>query len=321
MKKTSETTPTSGVSTNPPIVFFGSGPVAAESARLLSAEFEFEAVITKPSTVKEMCAALSKDTCIYSVNSRADLDDLIAAQQFNSPLGILIDFGIIVSQKVIDYFPKGIVNSHFSLLPQLRGADPISFAILEGLEKTGVSLMLLVEAMDEGPVIACGIQELDGTETTPKLTEKLILLSDALLKKEVPRYLIDGGGADQASLASTIPDYPSEPSYSRKLTKEDGLLDFTKSAEVLERQIRAFIEWPKSRTTLGGKDVIITKAHSVPSSFSDTPGDVDIIKDMGVLMIQCANGYLCVDMLKPAGKKEMTAKAFLAGYSHLFDKK
>lgn len=312
MKKISKTTLTSGAKT--PIIFFGSGPVAAKSLELLLKHQEVEAIVTKPSTVKQM-TAVAQGICVHSVNSRADLDDLILAQPFSTSLGVLIDFGIIVSQKVIDSFEHGIINSHFSLLPQLRGADPISFAILEGLNKTGVSLMVLVEAMDEGPIIACGVQELTNTETTPELTDKLILLSDALLKKELPRYWrSESKGIEQAKLASLIPDHPKEPTYSRKLTKTDGILDFTKPSTVLEREIRAFIEWPKSRTALAGKDVVITKAHDVPSNFSDTPGDIDVVPDIGSLMIQCSDGYLCIDALKPAGKKEMTAKAFLAGY-------
>lgn len=314
MKKVSKTTPNSGG--RMPIVFFGSGPVAAKSLELLLAHQQIEAVITKPSTVHQM-VAVAQGVPVHAVNSRADLDKLIATQLFSASLGVLIDFGIIVSRTVINSFSLGIINSHFSLLPQLRGADPISFAILEGLDKTGVSLMLLVEAMDEGPVIACGVQELDGTETTPELTDKLILLSDALLEKKLPRYWRgESKGIEQAKLPNLIPGHPKKPTYSRKLTKMDGVLDFTKSADTLEREIRAFITWPKSRTTLAGKDIIVTKAHSVPSNFSDTLGDVDIIKDMGILMIQCASGHLCIDRLKPAGKQEMTAKAFLVGYGN-----
>ncbi len=169
--------------TSNPIVFFGSGPVAAKSAALLAQDFEIEAVITKPATVAQMTSMLPKDTCVYSVNTKSELDDLITAQLFSSKLGILIDFGIIVSQKVIDYFPLGIINSHFSILPEWRGADPISFAILSGQKETGVSLMLLVEAMDEGPILSIGIQELKGTETGTGLTQKLITSATVYLKK------------------------------------------------------------------------------------------------------------------------------------------
>lgn len=306
--------PSSG---KPHVVFFGSGPVSAKSLELLQQNFTIEAIITKPTTRSEMLA-VANGTSIHTVANKAELDALIDTTPFQSKVAILIDFGILVSQKVIDSFPLGIVNGHFSLLPQLRGADPISFAILQGLDKTGVSLMLLVEAMDEGPVIACGVHELDGSETTPALTDRLIALSHTLLKTELPRYLAgETKGVDQSKLSQLIPGHPTKPSYSRKLTKTDGVLDFTKPALQLEREIRAFIEWPKSRTVIAGKDVIITKAHAVPSNFSDKPGDIEIVKDIDTLIINCANGYLCIDELKPAGKKEMTTAAFLAGYGHL----
>lgn len=313
MKKTSE-----------PIVFFGSGPVAAESLRLLAEGFAIEAVVTKPRTahhkgpVPVLDVATRLNLPVALTANRADLDKLFAETPFKSRVGVLVDFGIIVSQKVINYFPLGIVNSHFSLLPEWRGADPITFAILSGQKRTGVSLMLLVEAMDEGPIIACGIQELDGTETTPQLTARLILLSDSLLKKELPRHLAgeSNGGVPQSEMTKLIPGHPSEPSYSRKLTKKDGLLDWNKPAQTLEREVRAFIEWPKSRTTLGGKDAIITKAHAVADNHAAVkPGDVDLsLINEGILQIGTGSGALRIDKLKPAGKQEMTGKAFLAGY-------
>lgn len=301
--------------TKPSIVFFGSGPVATRSLELLAKHCEIDAVITKPSTAKEIMAAdIPKDTCVYTINTRAELDQLIEADLFENQLGVLIDFGIIVSKKVIDYFEYGIINSHFSLLPDLRGADPITFAILSGQKKTGVSLMLLVEAMDEGPLLGCGVQALKGSETAPELTEKLILLSDALLKKELPRYLSgESRGVDQSKMANLVPDYPSKPTYSRKLTKQDGILDFNKSAEHLEREIRAFIGWPKSRTSIAGKDVVVLKA-----SVKKRPGDAEIGEayktDDKKIGIHCKKNDLIIEELKPAGKKAMFTQAFLAGY-------
>lgn len=303
----------------PEIVFFGSGPVATKSLELLSQHTNVVAVITKPKPahhrgqfpVIELASRLG--LALHTVTNKRELSELMATRPFMTEVAVLIDFGIIVTQDVIDYFPRGIVNSHFSLLPQLRGADPISFAILEGLDKTGVSLMLLVEAMDEGPVIACGVHELDGTETTPDLTEELILLSDALLKSELPRYLDGGKGQDQMELASIISGHPAQPSYSRKLTKDDGILDFNKPAAQLEREIRAFMEWPKSRTKLAGIDVIITSADVLPST-DKKPGEIDIDTTENTIVIHCSDGALNIEKLKPAGKNEMAAKQFLLGY-------
>jgi len=299
----SKTTKTSGKIS---LVFFGSGPVAARSLALLSQNFDIEAVITKPTTVNEISSSM-KEVCIYSVKNRVELDELISSRPFVGKIGVLIDFGIIVSQNIIDYFPMGIVNSHFSLLPHLRGADPITFSILQGDTKTGVSLMLIDSGIDTGKLLAQRTYQLTDGIDTPKLTDELILLSNSLLVEYLPRYVA-------GEVRPHAQPHPDRATYSRKLTKEDGILDFNKPAVQLEREIRAFAGWPKSRTIIAGKDVIITKAHAVPSNFSDKPGEIGVVKDVGTLMISCADGYLCIDKLKPAGKREMTATAFIAGY-------
>ena len=295
------------------VVFFGSGPVAAESLALLAQTFTIEAVVTKPKPSHHRGVFPVIDTAqelgipVHTVSNKAELSTLVATRPFTSRLGVLIDFGIIVTQDVIDYFPLGILNSHFSVLPEWRGADPITFAILSGQEVTGVSLMFLVEAMDEGPLYAYGEQRLDGTETTPILTTKLIQLSNALLKNELPRLFKDPTRIVSQDVTKR------QLSYSRKLTKADGIIDWNKSAEVIEREIRGFVEWPKSTTQLAGKDVVITAAHVIDAS--GKAGSPEIIDKQ--LVIYCGEKALAIDTLKPAGKKEMTAAAFLAGYRHL----
>lgn len=307
MTKTSNPTKTSG---KPQIVFFGSGPVAAKSLALLQNDFDVEAIITKPTTMQEM-QDVAGTSPVFAVANRTDLDTLIKSQRFSSTLGILIDFGIIVSESIIDAFPLGIINSHFSLLPELRGADPIAFAILSGQATTGVSLMLLVQAMDEGPILAQRSYDISPNETTPSLTNNLINLSHELLLQNVPLYI-----------SGTITPRPQsqdiKPTYTRKLNKQDGILDFNKSAEQLEREIRAYADWPKSRTTIAGKDVIVTKAYAVPSTGPDEkPGDLGVVSEAKSIYMATANGSLWIEKLKPAGKKEMTAEAFLAGHRHL----
>lgn len=304
------------------IVFFGSGPVAAKSLDLLLKHQEVEAIITKPSTLKQM-SSITNDIPLYSVGTRIELDELINNKDFESRLGILIDFGIIISKTVIDSFELGIINSHFSLLPQWRGADPITFSILSGQKQTGVSLMLLVEAMDEGPILARGTYNIKEDETTPSLTHELILLSDALLKDTVQSHLDDLPHPKTNTKIVPIPQEevnnmlqkPLETTYSRKLTKKDGILDFSKSAVQLEREIRAYIEWPKSRTTIAGKDVIVTKA-SVRKGHLGKPGIITQTDDKNIY-VNTKQDTLIIEELKPAGKKTMSAKAFLAGYGNL----
>jgi methionyl-tRNA formyltransferase len=292
--------------TSEAVVFFGSGPVAAKSLALLAQDFNVEAVITKPSTLSEMSAITSAPT--HAVSNKKELDKLFAEATFTSQVAVLIDFGIIVSQAVIDYFPKGIINSHFSLLPQWRGADPITFSILSGQKQTGVSLMLLVEAMDEGPLLAQAPYDIQPNETTPTLTASLIELSHQSLKKTLPLWLL---GETQAASQESISLCPDKLSYSRKLTKADGIIDWSKPAEQIEREVRAFIEWPKSRTTIGDLDVVIASSKVVKKQIE--PCGKFWVENKQ-LFVSCGKDSLEILTLKPAGKKEMPAKAFLAGY-------
>lgn len=300
--------------TSKTVVFFGSGPVAAASLELLLQDFEIEAVVTKPKPAHHKGAfpvievANQHNLPLHTVSNKKELSDLIADDPFSSPVGVLIDFGIIVSQDVIDYFPRGIVNSHFSVLPEWRGADPITFAVLSGQETTGVSLMLLVEAMDEGPLISFGEYKLPPNITTPELTTHLIKLSHALLRAELPRYL---DNPDFTPAPQTITG--RKPSYSRKLTKDDGLIDWTKPAVQIEREIRAYQDWPKSKSTIAGKEVVIIKAEVIKQS--GKPGSV--VVDDTSLVIHCGQQALKILSLKPAGKNEMTAESFINGHRNL----
>jgi|JI10StandDraft_1071094.scaffolds.fasta_scaffold325426_3 methionyl-tRNA formyltransferase len=321
MNKTLETTESSGkIST----VFFGTGPVAAESLRLLVEDFEIEAVITKPRPphhrgsvpVLEMAEALSLP--VITAENSTELTHTIQSASVKSQFAILIDFGIIVNQRVIDSFPLGIINSHFSLLPQWRGADPITFSILSGQKLTGVSLMQVVQKLDEGDVLGFGLYELSGAETGQSLTHDLIQLSAALLRDHIPQYLVDQKAVPQDQLARQVPgiDYPQIPSYSRKLTKQDGVMDLHKPAVELEREVRAYLGWPGSRTVIAGKDVVIIAAHVADNNVDNVDKKSTFIADKQ-LCLQTADGILIIEELKPAGKPAMSAAAFLAGYGHL----
>lgn len=294
------------------VVFFGSGPVAAKALKLLLKNFDIETVITKPKPAYHKTSFPVIDVCennnipYLTCTNRKELSELISKTKFSSKIAVLIDFGIIVSQDVIDAFPLGIVNSHFSILPDLRGADPITFAILTGQKTTGVSLMLLVEKMDEGPLIAFGEYELPKDITTPVLTEHLIHFSDKLLRLELPKYI-------QARHSSPQSITNRKVSYSRKITKDDGKIDWPKKAEILEREIRAYRDWPKSYTSLAGIDITITEASLVEEQ--GEPGKLSI-KDQQ-LIVFCGQDSLLIKKLVPAGKKEMTAESFIHGHKAL----
>ena len=284
------------------VVFFGSGPVAAASLALLASDFAIEAVITKPKPshhrgeVPVLEVAKRLGLPVFAAANKQELDELLAKKPAKSELAILIDFGIIVSRKIIDYFQLGIINSHFSILPEWRGADPITFAVLGGQTTTGVSLMLLVEAMDEGPLLAYGEYEMPADTTTPLLTQELIKLSQALLVETVPKYI--AGELQPVAQSKT----GREVSYSRKLVKADGMVDFGKPARQIEREVRAYQPWPKSQAKIFDHDVIITRAR------------VAIDKGDGDLVISCQPGWLEVQELTAPSGRTMSGADFLRGY-------
>lgn len=291
------------------VLFFGSGPVAASSLELLAANpaFEIEAVITKPNPphhrgtapVIELCK--STDLALHTPDGKAALTDFFTNAKFESRIGIVIDYGIIIEQSVIDYFPLGIINSHFSLLPQWRGADPITFSLLSGQTHTGVSLMRINDKLDEGAILADREIAIEALDNSITLTQKLINLSNEMLDEFLPAYT-DG--------SLKVYEQEGTPTYSRKLTKADGVIDWHKPAAQIEREIRAFYEWPKSRGIIGQQELIIRQASFVAET--GTPGSYNITKKE--LIVFCGEDALKIERVQPLNKKEMPIEAFLLGY-------
>lgn len=297
------------------IVYFGSGPLAAESLAYLHEQFDIEAVVTKPRPTHHHGTVPVLDFCeahqlrCLTPATKAELSAIMAEQSFSSQLGVVIDYGIIINQDVIDIFPLGIVNSHFSLLPEWRGADPITFSLLSGQAETGVSLMLINDKMDEGLLLAQAPVTIEPAADARSLTADLIETSNGLLSEILPLYA--SGALQPVPQASTI-GAEKTPTYSRKLTKQDGNIDWQKPAAQIEREIRAFIEWPKSRCQFGEQEVVITEAR-VQEDATGAPGALRWVEKQ--LVATTGSGGLIIERLKPAGKAEMTAAAFMAGYS------
>ncbi|MEO7363880.1 MAG: methionyl-tRNA formyltransferase [Candidatus Saccharimonadales bacterium] len=223
-------------------------------------------------------------------------------KNYRADIGVLAAYGKIVPQAILDIFPFGIINIHPSLLPLHRGSTPIESVILEGAAETGVSLMRLAPQMDAGPVYVQDHLLLRGDETKQVLSDQLSQLGADLLIAHLPEIL-DGSMqpiAQDESRATTDP----------QMSKSDAILDFQKPAERLEREIRAYAGWPRSRCTIGGQGVIITAAHVEPGE--GTPGTIHLAgKQIG---LQTSAGVLIINSLIPAGRKEMTGEAYLAGY-------
>lgn len=225
---------------------------------------------------------------------------------YRAAAAVLIAYGRIVPPPVLDLFPGGIINVHPSLLPLHRGSTPIENAILNGEDMTGVSLMKLAARMDAGPVYEAVQVPLKGGETKQALADKLADIGAGLVLKHLPGVL---GLADGPA---PTPQDDSRATVDSHILKSDGVIDWQKPALRLEREVRAYAGWPNSRARLGSHDVIITSARAVDTASGGKPGEVTA--DSKHLLVATGKGSLEILSLKPAGKREMPAAAFLAGY-------
>lgn len=304
------------------IVFFGNerlatgvSTTAPTLTRLLEAGYEVVAVVSnysegvsrKQRTLEIAEVASTHGIPVLLPDKPADILDELGG--FGADIGVLVAYGKIVPQSVIDLFPRGIVNIHPSLLPLHRGPTPLESVILDGSAESGVSIMQLVKAMDAGGVYGQVVRPLTGTETKQELADDMLALGGGLLLDLLPNIL-DGS-------LPPIPQDERRATYDNKIDKADGVLDFSKPAVQLGREVRAYAGWPGSRATLSGRDIVVTGAHVLTATDgvdlpAGNPGDVwRSGKQFG---FHTSEGVLVIDRLKPAGKQEMTAESFLAGY-------
>lgn len=293
------------------IIFFGTEEFSATSLlALLNAGFDIAAVVTKPDTAKGRSkelvpspvkvAAQNANITVWQPEKVADIAENI--QKFDNPAGILVSYGKLIPNEILKLFKPGIINLHPSLLPKYRGPSPIESAIINGDSETGVSIMQLTREMDAGPVYSQIKLPLNGNEYADDLYKTLAKKGTEQLVASLPSIL---DGSLQAS-----PQNEADVTYCQLIEKADGNIDWDQTATQIERKIRAYNIWPKSRTKLGDVDVIISKAHT--DNQSGQPGSVDISNDK--LVVYCGQDCLSIDTIQPLGKKEMPVQAFLAGY-------
>lgn len=300
------------------IIFFGTEEFSAASLQqLIDSNFNVVAVVTKPDSKKGRghklippsvkVIALRHDIPVWQPNKLTDITENIKSLQ--PVTGVLVSFGKIIPQATINLFTPGIINVHPSELPKYRGPSPIESTILNGDPKTGVSIMQLTADMDAGPVYHIEPYTLSGDETQPELYKTLAEIGAKTLINTLPK-IING------SLLPT-PQDDSRASYCKMIDKTSGIIDWNKSAEQIEREIRAYRTWPGSKSTIGKVDVIITDATVVKSDQILSPGQADIRykKPTKTIVIGTADGALTINAIKPIGKKEMPVWAFLDGYS------
>jgi|SRR5579862_2310407 len=231
------------------------------------------------------------------IREAAAIEGLRAAQP---DLIVVVAYGQILPKSLLEIPRLGCVNVHTSLLPRWRGAAPIQYAILHGDQETGVTTMYMDEHMDTGDIILQRAQLIHADDTSATLHDRLAKLGADLLVETVG--LICEGKAPRAKQDET------KATYAKKLSKENGHIDWTKPAIEIERQIRAFNPWPGSHTQMGDLLLKIWKAEIIGGA-TGKPGEV-----LADFIVVTGEGGLRVLEVQPANSKRMAVDAFLRGH-------
>ena len=219
---------------------------------------------------------------------------------------VVAAYGRLLPKEVLDVPPLGCMNVHPSLLPRHRGPSPVAAAILEGDERTGVTIMLMDEDMDTGPVLAQQEGSIENEDDAQSLTARLFDEGAHLLAETLPLWA-------EGAIRPT-PQDESRATVSRKLTKEDGLLDWRKSAVRLWREVRAYHPWPGSHTFWRGRRLKVAAASPCSEVVSAEHGMVVALSD-GSLGVATRQGVLATTRLQLEGRNVQSGAEFLRGYS------
>ncbi|MCR4830496.1 MAG: methionyl-tRNA formyltransferase [Pseudobutyrivibrio sp.] len=255
----------------------------------------------QPTPVKEY--AIEHDIPVYQpVKIRAE-ESVEYLRQFEADVFVVAAFGQILPKVILDMPRLGCVNVHGSLLPKYRGAAPIQWAVINGEKVSGNTTMLMGPGLDDGDMLLKSEVELAADETGGSLFDKLAIDGGKLAVKTIEAL-------DKCEI-TPIPQDESQATHVGMIKKEMGLVDWTKSAEEIERLIRGLNPWPSAFSFIDGKQLKLWKATVVDKT--GEPGTV-ISVDKNVFTIACGQKSLEINELQLEGKKRMAAGDFLRGY-------
>lgn len=233
---------------------------------------------------------------------RAEVLAALAALQ--PDVGIVVAYGAILKPAVLAMPRYGILNIHPSLLPLHRGPAPVTGAILAGDTTTGVSIMQLDEGMDSGPLLAQATVPLAPTARAGALTDELMRVGADLLLEALPRYV--------AGAVVPQPQQHSLATYTRMISKQDGAIDWSLPALVIERMTRAYDPWPAAFTAWQGQPLKVLAATVLPD-WTDSAPPGTVLQHDGDALVVTGSGALRLDTVQPASKRAMPARDWLRG--------
>jgi methionyl-tRNA formyltransferase len=300
------------------VVFMGTPPFAVPTLQALTAQHQVVGVVTQPdrragrgrktvlSPVKEV--ALEHGLALYQPQTLGDFEAVAHLTEWRPDVIVVAAFGQFVPSAVLDLPPHGCLNVHPSLLPRHRGAAPIPSAILAGDSVTGVTVMRMDEGVDTGPVLAQIECPITAEDTTASLTSKLADLAADLVLDTLPRWI-----------AGEVQEQEQDEEMATRfghLSKEDGRMDWTDSAEYLDRQVRACVPWPGAYTTWQGQRLKVLRAQPLPDWKGEgQPGQV-VSAEEGIGIVT-GQGLLVLREVQLAGKRPLPAGNFARGQRDL----
>jgi methionyl-tRNA formyltransferase len=216
---------------------------------------------------------------------------------------VVVAFGQILPQEVLDLPPHGCINVHASLLPRWRG-NPLAATILAGDEVTGVTVMQMDAGLDTGPILAQREEAIRPDDTRATLEERLARIGAELLAETLPAYL--------AGDLTPQPQPEEGVTHAGRLRKNDGRIDWSRPAVELDRQVRACNPWPGAFTTLQGQRLKVLRAVPLPGWRGDAPPGTTIALANGAA-VATGEGALRLEEVQLAGKRPMDITAFLCG--------
>jgi len=309
------------------IVFCGTPAFAVPSLQRLIAQpdFEIAEVVSQPdrprgrgqevtaSPVKE--AAVAAGIPVYQPEKIKSDEAYEHFKRLAPDAVVIIAYGQIISQRLIDIPPLGWINLHASLLPKYRGAAPINWAIINGETRTGITTMQIDAGLDTGPMLLKYETEIGANETAPELTARLAELGAPLIAETLR-------GLERGAITA-IPQDDSQATLARPLKKNDGLIKWKLAAEHTYQQIRGLQPWPGAFTSFRGKNCHIwgkparqavagARLKPAPTNESAAPGT--IIALSGQILAACGEGTaLHLEFVQLEGRKRVTAQEFVNG--------
>ena len=297
------------------IVFMGTPQAAVPTLRrILSDGHEVVAVWTQPdrpsgrgnkltaSPVKEFALAHGLTVQQPQRIKTDETKQLFASH--DADVAVVVAYGRILPEEFLRAPARGCINVHFSLLPKYRGAAPANWAIVNGASETGVTTMFIEPALDTGPILLQQATAIGKTETAPELMQRLAETGAGLLSETLARL-------DELT---PQPQDDTQATFAPVLKKQDGLIDWSKTAIVIERAIRGFQPWPTAYTTFNSRRLTIWEAEPLICFAPEVaPGEVTAAHG-GELVVQCGGrSALRLFAVQPEARKRLTARDFING--------